>query len=134
MMHNQFDRLQRSNLALADERDELKRVVDLHEQTIREMIDRSSEFMRETGDMIATIEQEARQMRARNERLESEIAQQTEMMLNQAMTIKRQQREVAECLDVIRDLINPNLGGIGHIAPWAITKAREIVGRLGVEK
>lgn len=75
MMHNQFDRLQRSNLALANERDELKRVVALHEQTIREMIDRSSEFMRETGDMIATLEQESRQMRARNERLERELAE-----------------------------------------------------------
>lgn len=74
MMYNQFDRLQRSNLALANERDELKRVVDLHEQTIREMIDRSSEFMRETGDMIATLEQESRQLRARNERLEAELA------------------------------------------------------------
>lgn len=73
-MNNQFDRLQRSNLALANERDELKRVVALHEKTIREMIDRSSEFMRETGDMIATLEQESRQLRARNERLEAELA------------------------------------------------------------
>lgn len=75
MMHNQFDHLQRANMKLGDERDELKRVVALHEQTIREMIDRSSEFMRETGDMIATLEQEARQMRARNERLERELAE-----------------------------------------------------------
>lgn len=85
MMPNPFDRLQRANLSLADERDKLR-------------------------DTISELDLEATVMRARNRRLE---------------------KEVEECLEVIRDLINPNLGGIGHIAPWAITKAREIVSRLG---
>jgi Mg2+ and Co2+ transporter CorA len=67
-MHNPFDRLQRSNLALADERDQLR-------------------------DMIATLEQESRQMRARNERLEKENIELYSMVLAQARTIRKFQNK-----------------------------------------
>ena len=70
-MHNPFDRLQRSNIALADERDQLR-------------------------DMIATLEQESRQMWARNERLEKENIELYSMVLAQARTIRKFQQKQDE--------------------------------------
>lgn len=84
MMPGKFDVLQRSNIKLADERDELR-------------------------DMIATLEQEARQMRARNERLEG---------------------EVAGCVRVLREVVNPNLGAVGKIAPWLETEVRNLINNI----
>ena len=47
-----------------------------------------------TDDMIATLEQESRQMRARNERLEKENSDLCEMVLRQAKTIREFQEEI----------------------------------------
>lgn len=85
MMHNPYDVLQRANMKLGDERDELR-------------------------NMIATLEQESRQMLARNTRLES---------------------EVAKCVKVLRDVLNPNLGAIGKLSPWVEDEIRELLNNIG---
>lgn len=85
MMPTPFDRLQRANLSLADERDKLR-------------------------DTIAELDLEATVMRARNRRLE---------------------KEVAECVRVLRNVLNPNLGAIGKLSPWVEDEIRELLHNIG---